>query len=555
MAFHLGISSYIGWKIPSLTQVFYSNFLVDKSIYFTLGLFFLGEYFNRFFYQISTYKYVQKLMTHLRSESFNRWLHSSLTKKGDEAYPMGEVMARIMSDTEAVRELVTSGSFGLLIDLCFVVSALFGFLQIDASIGWGLFAAEVSLTLALLWASKKMIVVFSEVRKTTGFLSRVVADVTNGFKELAYTPHGQYASRRVERVSEDFLKKQLQSNFWDASYYSVAESLYPILLSLLFMLSPASSLTSIALIATLVDLVQKSISPIKEIASKISSIQRAYTGYQRLSEFYIHLASPTEKTNHESPLSFSVIKSPQRVHISIEDFSYASKNGEHPFTLSQVKLDSHFGKCVAIVGSSGAGKSTLLKLLTGQASTFKGSIQLDDTIYLGEKQETLNVLSRYVSLIAQDSHLFSSTLAFNISLRPDYLETDLKEFWLQAENEIPYLMKWGLTLTSEIKPSQLSLGQKQLLAGLRALYLKKPIILFDEISSGLDNELEKALRRLVLLIQSQSLTFIVTHRLETILEADKVYVMAQGKVVQSGRPDELRNRPGAFVDLLESLKG
>src|SRR5690606_40591449 len=114
---------------------------------------------------------------------------------------------------------------------------------------------------------------------------RVVTDITSGLKELFYSPNDRYASRRGEKVFEEFLDKQLKANIWDASYYSAAESLYPILVALVMIILPYSKITEVAILAALIDLIQKSITPIKDVASKISVLSRAKTGIDRLHQF------------------------------------------------------------------------------------------------------------------------------------------------------------------------------------------------------------------------------------------------------------------------------
>src|SRR5690606_8335247 len=106
---------------------------------------------------------------------------------------------------------------------------------------------------------------------------------------------------------------------------------------------------------------------------------------------------------------------------------------------------------------------------------------------------SLRNFSSWVSLISQESHVFTESLKFNITLGAD---EGFEEFWTLALKYIPYLQRWGLRPESQIQSKSLSMGQKQLVSGLRALFLKKPVILMDEISSGLDSELEAALRDL-----------------------------------------------------------
>ena len=109
------------------------------------------------------------------------------------------------------------------------------------------------------------------------------------------------------------------------------------------------------------------------------------------------------------------------------------------------------------------------------------------------------------------------------------------------------LKKWNQS------PKSLSLGQNQLICAIRSCYLKKTIVLFDEISSGLDSHLESALREVILLIQGQSLTFIVAHRLETIMEADKILVLEEGKLVSSGKHFDLLKDSSGYQEFIEEM--
>jgi ATP-binding cassette subfamily B protein len=111
----------------------------------------------------------------------------------------------------------------------------------------------------------------------------------------------------------------------------------------------------------------------------------------------------------------------------------------------------------------------------------------------------------------------------------------------------------GVSTHEKIIPSKLSLGQKQLLAGVRACYLKKNIVFFDEISSALDSELELALRKCILLIQEFSLTIIVAHRVETIINADKILVMEKGRVINSGKHAELLSESQVYQEFIREL--
>lgn len=541
---NLVISALTGFFTPRLITDFYQSLKDDVAFdkHFTwLVILFAAEYVNRFLFQLSSHRYIQKLLIEIRKRSFSLWIKApfkhKLHKKHDD-YPLGEVLARLMNDTDAVREVVGSGSLGIFIDVIFIFSCLISFLQLNSTTGLGLFIAEVLACLLLIRGSKAMAKIFMEVRRMTGMMARVVTDLTSGLRELFYSPNRNYASRRGSTIFEEFLTKQLHANIWDASYYSAAESLYPILVALVMLIVPYAQIVEVAILAALIDLIQKSISPIKEVASKISVLQRAGTGLTRLSEF-------NESFSHDiySRKEFENLDV-QKFTFNLERFQY-----EKGFKLENVAFKLQQGDVLGILGESGCGKSTLLKLLSGQYHTFQGSLWIDGKEFSPNEEKDLRAFSSYVSLISQDSHVFTETLKFNITL--GHIE-GFANFWELAKKNIPYLVRWGLRIEDMVDPKLLSMGQKQLLSGLRALFLKKPIILMDEISSGLDSELESALRDLIKFFQSQSITIIVTHRLETILSSNSLLLLDQGQLLAQGSYGQLQNHPKfqEFISLL-----
>lgn len=528
------ISAVTGYLTPRLITSFYDSLNKDEEFKHQLTLLvilFTGEYLNRFFFSLSTNRYVQKLLVDIRKRSFALWLKAPFKRKSGkhEEYPLGEVLARLMNDTDAVREVVSSGSFAIFIDIIFILSCLISFLQLNSTTGLALFIAEVIACLLLIKGSKAMSKIFMDVRRITGLMARVVTDITSGLKELFYSPNDRYASKRGQKIFEEFLDKQLHANIWDAGYYSAAESLYPILVALVMIIVPYSQIIEVAILAALIDLIQKSITPIKDVASKISVLARAKTGIDRLHQF-----NDSFEQDHFERVDFVDLEA-QRMIFDLNVFQY-----DQGFKLENIKFEIKRGEVLGILGESGCGKSTLLKLLSGQYHTFSGTITVDDKVIHAQNEKELRHFSSYVSLIAQDSHVFTESLKFNITLGA---ESGFEEFWELAENSIPYLKRWGMKPQDKVLPKVLSMGQKQLISGLRALFLKKPVILMDEISSGLDSELEAALRDLIKFFQSRSMTIIVTHRLETILNSHQLLLLEKGCIVASGPHQIMRGIP------------
>jgi ABC-type multidrug transport system fused ATPase/permease subunit len=528
------ISAVIGYLTPQLISAFYDSLGKDKEFYYHLSMLatlYGGEYLNRFLFTLGTQRYVQLLLASIRTKSFSLWLKAPIRRKsgGHDDYPMGEVLARLMNDTDAVREVVSSGSFSIFIDVIFILSCLISFLRLNSTTGFALFIAEVVACFLLIKGSKAMAKVFMDVRRINGQMARVVTDLSSGLRELFFSPNERYASRRGEKIFEEFLDKQLHANIWDAGYYSAAESLYPILVALVMLIVPFSQIVEIAILAALIDLIQKSITPIKDVASKISVLSRAGTGIDRIHQF-----NESFQQEQYEQLNYSSLQA-DCLNFRLDHFRY-----DQGFELNGIEFKLKRGEVLGILGESGCGKSTLLRLLSGQYHTFEGEIKIDDRSISTFEEPKLRAFSAYVSLVSQDSHVFTETLRFNITLGSNQ---GFDEFWELATRSIPYLKRWRHGPEDAIYPKNLSMGQKQLISGLRALFLKKPVILMDEISSGLDSELEAALRDLIHFFQSKSITIIVTHRLETILKSNQLLLLEKGRVMAQGTVSNLRYVP------------
>ena len=362
------LSSYFGFITPKLIKNLYDSYQEGagstKSAIYYLAALFIGEYFVSLVYQLSVNRYVQKLLSFIRAKSYKDWMlaiENAGTKKfGENKYPMGEVLSRILTDTEAVIEMVSTGSFKIFIDFTFIISCLIGFIKLNTVSGMALIIAEVFACVLLIIGSKKMAKVYMAVRKSTGIMSRVIANLSGGFRFTFFHPNEDYASKKGYDSFEDFLKKQLKANVWDASYFSIAESLFPILLALLVLIFPYSQITEMAVVAAIVDLIQRSIGPIKEVSGKISSIQRARTGILRIEEFNEDLKTLPKTIFHSKKNKIKL----KLMKIDIPYFEYPRKKDDGVFNIKDIHIEGRPGELIGIVGQSGCGKSTLLKILS-----------------------------------------------------------------------------------------------------------------------------------------------------------------------------------------------
>ena len=520
-----------------------------------LGLLYGAVCINRIIYQCMSLAYVAGLIERIRDICYKNWIlnHDIQTEGGaksnSDRYPLGEVISRIMGDTDAFRELVTSGTLSIFIDICFVVSCFVSFIYLNVFTGGFLLLVELSACILLYWGSKKMRKIFMEVRNARGDIFRSVGNIVGGIRETHYTEHGHYAVKKGSLAFGNFLRKTTLSNVCDASYYSFAESLYPIFLLLLLLIYPYSDIGKIALMFAIIDLIQRSIEPLKGIASKMANVQRALTGLERVVDFLDSLKHIEREEGDGKGL-----RQFDEMHVHIGKFSYTAR--EDDFGLGNISFSAKKGQLIGIVGMSGAGKSTLLNIMAARIVPKKVEITLtshrDECSSKFSGFANLDSYRRQIGVASQESHIFSESLLFNISFREQWTP-QFQAFWEWVLKKVPYLEQWGIGLGSILDPKSISLGQRQLIAAIRACYLKKSVILFDEISSGLDGDLEEALREVILLVQRESMTFIVAHRMETVLAADRILLLEGGEMVSSGTHGELLKNSASYRDFILAL--
>lgn len=237
----------------------------------------------------------------------------------------------------------------------------------------------------------------------------------------------------------------------------------------------------------------------------------------------------------------------QATMVEVKDVSFTYADSEHP-VIDGLSLTIKPFETVAFVGPSGGGKSTLAKLLLGYYDTYQGSIHIGGHEL---RAWSLEGLRQQIAMVSQDTFLFPDTVYENIRMgRVDATEDDiiLATQQANAKSFILAMEKEYHTILSE-HGSSLSGGQKQRLAIARAILKEAPILLLDEATSALDTESETVVQEAFASLAKEKTTIIIAHRLSTVQEADRVYVIDQGRVVEQGSPSELLAKDGLYAKL------
>jgi len=227
---------------------------------------------------------------------------------------------------------------------------------------------------------------------------------------------------------------------------------------------------------------------------------------------------------------------------------------EAPNILSDINLDISPGRMVAFAGRSGSGKTTLIKLVAGLLEPTEGTIFFDNV-----DLRTLNYrdVRRHIGMVLQENHLFNDTIAHNIAFGDIEPDLDRVLTAAQAAAAHDFIMRLPLGYETKVGESGLALsgGQKQRIAISRAIYNNPAILIFDDATSALDTESERAIQENLGRLMAGRTTIVIAHRLSTIREADGIVVLEKGSVAEMGSHDELMAQRGLYYYLSSQQLG
>jgi ATP-binding cassette subfamily B multidrug efflux pump len=463
--------------------------------------------------------------------------------------PAGELMSRLTNDIDAINQAVSQNVTSLLASVLSLVGILVAMFVLDV---WLALASVLVVPIMFLFTefvARYTRRGFRDLQKHLGELNGVMEESISGQKVVK-------AFRRNESVIATF--RQHNQEVFRAGVYanSYALLLMPLtnVLGNFFVIVLAGlggwlalrGLVSVGIIATFIIYGQNFIQPLRQLANMYNSIQAALAGAERIFEI---LDTPSEVDDAPDAVPLEAIQG--RVRFEHVNFEY------QPGTpiIKDLTLEAKAGETVALVGPTGAGKTTVINLLTRFYEIHEGKISVDGTDVRDIKKADLR---RQLGLVLQDTFLFSDTVMENIRFgRLDATDEECVQAakMADADHFIRQLPQGYQTNLSE-RASNLSQGQRQLLAIARAILANPGILILDEATSSVDTRTEIRIQKALLRLMEKRTSFVIAHRLSTIRDADQVLVINNGEIIEKGTHQELLDRRGFYHHLyMSQFKG
>lgn len=348
-------------------------------------------------------------------------------------------------------------------------------------------------------------------------------------------------SREIHDISERFFQKNIKMVKAKSLNTSSAEFIYTIVLALIIILGgfvlTAKKITPGELCGFITAIGFMVITSVKKLAKSYASLQESLAGVNRVFELFT-----IQSTITDAPNAIALEKIEKGICFNNVSFSY---DGSKDFILKDINLTIHKGEIVAIVGESGAGKSSLINLILRFYDPVIGSIEIDGIDIRNIKRE---------SLLEQAAIVTQQTFLFNRSLKENILygrkNATIEEVWAAAKaanihDFVIDLPKGYDTIVGELGV-KLSGGQRQRIAIARAILKNSPLLLLDEATSSLDYESEKLVQNALNNLIAGRTTIIVAHRLSTIQHCDRIIVVKNGRIIETGNHESLMQGEGEY---------
>jgi ATP-binding cassette, subfamily B, bacterial len=464
-----------------------------------------------------------------------------LPAKVYEEKSSGEIINRIVYDTEAVSELVND-LFDLLVEML-------GSLLVIAYIFYNSYIVGIEVIIYLiviaLITKKNMKIIKANRAESTALNDSYVSEVNqsiHGIREVkALGIEGSTYENVANFIERTLIKKNYTDNFQTKNYFNV-RALNGVFVTIVFLtcgILAYYKISSLTFFIAMTVYVYRYMTTIERWTTFCAIYQNASVAIERIGEVL------TNKL-YENQCYGNKVLDNIKGEVEFRNVSFGYEKEQ--CILRELSLNIKANQRVAIVGKSGQGKSTIFNLLLRFFDVQQGEILIDG---VNIQHLTEVELRKHISIIRQEPYLFNKTIKENFEMvKPEVTLEQIREYCKKAyiDDYIMSLENKYDTLIGE-GGVNLSGGQKQRLAIARTLMKQSKVILFDEATSALDNESQEFIKKTIDSLAEDHTVIIIAHRLSTIVDADSIFFLEQGKVVDSGTHKELMERNEAYRNL------
>ena len=456
---------------------------------------------------------------------------------------VGELMVKVLNDPSNVNYL-TIESFNMFSETFKAIFCLAAAFYIDWKLTLGVLVVAPILLITVKKYSGKLKKSGRARQEATGILNSKLQETLSGIRVIKAFAMEKEEIRDFRKKSLELKKVALKSARYTSKSSAISEALNYIMVAMLLMFggfrvlrgnhfTTGDFITIVGAISSMYTPVKRAISRYNEISMNIPSIGRIFEILDVVPEI----------ADAPDCIKFEEFKS----DITFENVDFSYKDSDEK-VLKNINLVAKKGETVALVGNSGGGKSTLVNLIPRFFDVTGGKITIDG---VDVKNYKIKSLRKKIGIVPQETFLFGGTILENIKYANQNASVEEVVEAAKMANAHEFIEKLEQGYETEIgeRGIKLSGGQKQRISIARAILENPQILILDEATSALDNESEQLVQDALEKLMKGKTTFVIAHRLSTIINSDKIVVIQQGEIRETGTHEELLNKDGIYKSL------
>lgn len=546
MAVVSGINAYLPIIVQRYIDQYLVNDVFEVGILVRVLLFYAGltiaklalTYIKDYLFKNAS----EQTVANLRRSIYEHVIH--LEMRYFDQTPNGSVVSRVTNDTETIKEFwnvfmqVANGLFN-------AISIAIAMFTLDVKLAL-IFMAFLPVVIILMYIyQKKSTVIYGRMREALSKVNTELAESITGMMTIQHFNQTDRKKEEFDDVNQEYVDARIKMFKMDAVLLMPAISFIEVVVLVIILLMFGQEYLSgiavnVGVLYAFTQYAKQFFNPIGEIMNSLSIFQNGIVSGSRV----IHLIDKDDLAPHANPGATGEVTA-GKIEIIDLTFSYDGEND----VLKNINITAEAGETIALVGQTGSGKSSIINLLMRFYEFNRGSIKIDDQSI---KEIKDNDLREKMGLVLQDSFMFYGNVRDNITMNGDFTDQEVRKAaeFVNADKIIDNLEDGYQSKVIE-RGASFSTGEKQLISFARTILRDPTILILDEATANIDTETEMMIQEGLSNMRQGRTTIVIAHRLSTIKEADRIYVLRQGEIIESGTHDELIAQGGMYYDMYQ----
>ena len=485
----------------------------------------------------------QRVVFNLREKMFKKL--QSLPIIFFDMHTHGEIMSRLSNDIENVSTTISQSTVQFMSSAVNIIGSLIMMLYLSPVMTLASMVTIPMVFFLTRFIAKKTKLLFRQQQKTLGALNGHIEETIAGIHVVKAFSNEDKVIAEFKEQNDILRDVGVKAQTWSGYIMPLMNVINNFSFGVIAVFGGSlavKGVITVGVIASFISYSKQFSRPLNELANTFNTLQSGLAGAERVFEI---LDEEEERKDAPDAIIIDHIKG----DVEFKNVSFEYEKGET--VLKDINFGVKAGTNIALVGPTGAGKTTIVNLLTGFYEIDHGEILIDNVNIVDYEK---NSLRQIFGMVLQDTYLFSGTIKENIkygNLSATDEEIEKAAELARADDFITKLPNGYETYLNE-GGTNLSQGQKQLLAISRAILVNPSILILDEATSSVDTRTELKIQEAMVKLMKNRTTFIIAHRLSTIKDADIIMVIDHGEIVEKGSHDELLNIKGYYYDLYQS---